>query len=277
MCETLPSQVKKTCLDPFAPPNSRRNTLRRVECFCRGSATGTRLQWQQPGLSPPAAILLASALVGCTVSGPLDSHAERNGCSQHGVTVNGPSADDMRDVCTGVQSVYRLFRELGLRRTTPITITIVQSMPDALGSNVLGCYTPESNQIRVLTFEAARTRGMWLGRPMDRSLYRSLAAHEVAHALASCNATGEPMSVRAREYVAYSVMFATMDPQHRDAILAATPGSGFVEESQITDMYFYLAPFRFGIDAYRHYLRPENGAQFLRRVVRGSALPAIED
>jgi len=112
---------------------------------------------------------------------------------------------------------------------------------------------------------------------MDRSLYRSLAAHEIAHALALESAVQPPLSVRGSEYVAYVAMFATMSPTHRDAILAATPESKFERESQISDSYFYLAPLEFGVSAYRHFLRPEVGAPFLLAILRGKSLPAGED
>jgi hypothetical protein len=205
------------------------------------------------------------------------AHAAPLDCPQISVTVFSPVAQDARDVCAAALSVFTLFREVGLDKSVPLAVSVVASLPEYLGPAVLGCFTPADRRTRILTFESAKARGPWFGRPLDRPLYRSLAAHEIAHALAWCNTSDGPLSVRGREYVAYAVMFKTMEPRHREAILAQTPGPGFESESEISDTFFYLAPSRFGVDAYRHYLRPENGSRFLREIMRGAALPLVDD
>lgn len=205
------------------------------------------------------------------------AHAAHVGCPRADISVIGATEEDAHDVCVAAYQVFSLFRQLGLHNTTSLVVSTVASMPDEMGSPILGCFLPESRSIRLLAFEAAKNRGTWFGRPIDRALYRSLVAHEIAHALAWCNTSNGPLSVRAREYVAYAVMFQTMDSDLRDAILADTPGPGFESEREISDTYFYLAPSRFGVDAYRHYIRPESGLRFLREILRGSALPALED
>lgn len=208
---------------------------------------------------------------------PLPGRAAPIECPQVSVSVSSAAVQDAIDVCAAAGPVFAFFRELGHAKATPLAVSVVVSLPEDPGSTMLGCYTPASRSIRMLTFEAARGRGAWFGRPFDRSLYRSLAAHEVAHALAWCDTSDDPLSVRAREYVAYVVMFHTMEPEHRQAILAAHPERGFESEREISDIFFYLAPSQFGVNAYRHYLRPENGPRFLREVLRGAALPASED
>ena len=45
LCEPMSSQVKRTYLNPInQDPNAYRNLPRKVECFCGGSVTGTRLR-----------------------------------------------------------------------------------------------------------------------------------------------------------------------------------------------------------------------------------------
>jgi hypothetical protein len=198
-------------------------------------------------------------------------------CPQASVRVAAAVAQDALDVCAAAGPVFTFFREAGLDRTIQISVSVVAGMPEDLGPAVLGCFTPDDQRTLLLTFESAKARGSWLGRTMDRALYRSLAAHEIAHALAWCNTADGPLSVRAREYVAYVAMFETMDPRLRQAILAQTPGSGFDDDRDISDLHFYLAPSSFGADVYRHYLRPENGRRFLREVLRGAALPPLEE
>jgi hypothetical protein len=198
-------------------------------------------------------------------------------CPLVGVAVFSPVVQDAQDVCAAALPVFMLFRAAGLDKAVPLVVSVLASLPEYLGPAVLGCFTPGDRRIRVLTFESAKARGTWFGRRMDRTFYRSLVAHEIAHALAWCNTSDGLLSVRGREYVAYAVMFETMDPELREAILEQTPGPGFESEREISDIYFYLAPSRFGVDAYRHYLRPENGSRFLREIMRGAALPILDD
>jgi hypothetical protein len=47
---------------------------------------------------------------------------------------------------------------------------------------------------------------------------------------------------------------------------------GFADESKIATIVFLFDPLRFGVEAYRHYLRPENGPTFLRAILSGTVL-----
>ena len=42
ICEPLPSQVKRTYIDPMSP-ESRRNMPRKIECLCGSSTSGKQL------------------------------------------------------------------------------------------------------------------------------------------------------------------------------------------------------------------------------------------
>jgi hypothetical protein len=222
----------------------------------------------------PAVLILLLACLGIT-----SARAAAVPCPQADVSVISSADEDVPDcdVCAAASTVFSFFRQLGLHKTVPLVVSIVASMPEEMGTAMLGCFTPSNNRISILSFEVAKSRGPWFGRPIDRSLYRSLAAHEIAHALAWCNTSNGPLGVRAREYVAYAVQFQTMDSDLRQAILADTPGTGFETEREISDTHFYLAPSRFGADAYRHYTRPEDGPRFLREILRGGALPVLDD
>ncbi|HSC95526.1 MAG TPA: DUF6639 family protein [Burkholderiales bacterium] len=68
-------------------------------------------------------------------------------------------------------------------------------------------------------------------------------------------------------YIAYVTMFATMAAEQRDRILKRFPGSGFDTERQINLTVYMFAPHYFGAQAYRHFMRLENGQLFLERVL----------
>lgn len=196
-------------------------------------------------------------------------------CEVTDLKIESKNLEDAQDACAAGLDVHAFFRGAGLMKSAPVTLVVVDNMPAEHGDNVMGYFTPENMQIRILSFAASSERGSWFGYPMDRFIYKSLAAHELAHALGWSNTTGGTLSLRAREYVAYVVMFATMEPNHRSAILAEIQGTGFTSDEQISDAYYYFGPLQFGVQAYRHYLRPKNGVRFLRAILRGEVLPVI--
>lgn len=222
--------------------------------------------------------LLIAASACAAPNAPRQDKAQRlHECRPGPIRVDSRTTEDVADMCAAAESVASFFRSNGLPRTAPITVSVVDTMPSEMGSNVLGCFARAGGRVTVLSFAAASRRGPWMGRSMDRALYRSLAAHEIAHAMAWCNASGERLSVRAQEYVAYVAMFATMERESREAILAEAPDLSFETAGQISENFYYLAPHKFGIAAYRHYLRPENGPRFLHAVLRAEALPVVDE
>lgn len=198
-------------------------------------------------------------------------------CNSLVLHVESKSIEDIQNVCSAALAVASFYRDMGLSKIPTMHVTIVDNIPPEAGPDALGCFAPESGGIHILSYSAASKCGSLFGRHMDRALYRSLAAHEIAHAFASCNASVEKLSLRAGEYVAYVTMFATMDHNHRQAILEDNPGIGFENEKEISDTYYYLSPCQFGINAYRHFIRPENGNRFFQSVIRGQVLLKLKN
>jgi len=193
-------------------------------------------------------------------------------CNSLDLHVESKIVEDVQNVCTAALAVAAFYRDMGLAKVPTMHVTITDNIPPEVGTNVLGRFAPKGGGIHILSYLAAGKSGALFGRHMDRVLYQSLAAHEIAHAFAACNASVEKLSVRANEYVAYVTMLATMDHSHRQEILEKIPGVGFEYEKQISETYYYLSPWQFGVNAYRHFLRPENGARFFQSVIRGQAL-----
>jgi hypothetical protein len=107
---------------------------------------------------------------------------------------------------------------------------------------------------------------------MDRVLYRSLVAHEVAHLAAAANFTVVRPTIVAHEYLAAVTMPATMPNEGRQRWLAAFPGGGFDFDRQIGLTLYLLSPHHFAAEAYRHFLKPGVGTAFLRRILAGEML-----
>jgi hypothetical protein len=76
----------------------------------------------------------------------------------------------------------------------------------------------------------------------------------------------------AHEYVAYVTMLATMPSNQRERVLEQFPGEGFDSANQMSVTFYLLNPFQFGINAYRHFLKPGNGKVFLKDLLSGRVL-----
>jgi hypothetical protein len=179
---------------------------------------------------------------------------------------------DKADACAGAADAINFFEKLGLKVSEAPSITVSAQIPAEAGPTAAGCFIEDRRRIYIVPYEKFRKLKTWFGVRIDRRMYRSLAAHEAAHALAACNFSIPRPTIQAKEYVAYVAMFATMDPALRATALKARPGTGFTGDERITPLLYMFDPMRFGAESYRHFLRPEVGPSFLRSVLEGRAL-----
>lgn len=224
------------------------------------------------GSCADASRLLLTALVAGALATPASAGSSVGRCPDIDVRVAASSAQDRVDACTGVRDATDFFAAAGLRHDTALSIEVVTKLPKPIPATAFGAYDHTRRRILVPSYRAFARRGLWFDVPIDRRAYRSLVTHEAAHALTANAPTWTDVSWHGREYVAYVVMFAKMDAAQRDLILTATPGNGFTTPADITPLTLAFDPKGFAIDAYRHYLRPGVGDDYLRRVVAAQSL-----
>jgi hypothetical protein len=193
-------------------------------------------------------------------------------CKGDPVVVRSHNRADAADACRGARDAIAFLEAQGLAAPVEVTIEIAAKLPDVAGPSAAGCYLEREDKVAVLAYPEFREFGTWFQLRIDRDLYRSLIAHEVAHAVGACHLKAKPRPIAAAEYVAYVTMFATMPPDLRARALAKYPGTGFDREIEIDSTIYMLDPMRFGAQAYRHYMKPGNGREFLRAVVEGRAI-----
>lgn len=222
--------------------------------------------------------MLTSAIfrVGCAVwlvalHGGAASAAGQASCDLPGVRIVAASAQDAADACQGARQAIKFFADEGLRTDTPIEIHVQNEFPPEVSPSAAGCFYEREGKVLLRPYARFRANKTWFKVPVSRSLYRSLATHEVAHALAACNFGVSKPSIQAREYVAYVVMFRTMEPALRARILKALPGVA-PDTERITELLFVFDPMRFGVQAYRHHVLAQNGLGFLRAILAGKEL-----
>lgn len=198
--------------------------------------------------------------------------ATRADCVFEKLRVIVASERDAVDVCEGARLALSFFAEHGLGLREPVTLEVVEKLPPPAPAAAAGIFLAGNRHIYMLSFKAFRRFKTWFKIPIDRRIFQSLAAHEVAHAVTDANFQISKPGIHAKEYLAYVALFATMSPSLRGRILRAIPGQGFEDEDQISFIIYMFDPMFFGAQSYRHYLRPENGGAFLRAVLAGTAL-----
>ncbi len=179
---------------------------------------------------------------------------------------------DISDACDGARAALAFFGALGLPAIDPLAIEIVDALPQAAGPSAAGCYIEQRKRIYLTPYRIFRKHKTWFGLPITRDLYRSLATHEAAHALAGCHFAIPDPTIQAKEYIAYVATFAAMAPALRERALRRLSGTGFDSEARITPLLYLFDPMRFGAESYRHYRKDGNGADFLRAILAGKAL-----
>lgn len=196
-------------------------------------------------------------------------------CGPSNVVVESASWSDLRHACRGAESAARFLSSNGFS-VPSIRITVVAEMPENIPDSALGAYSRSRNEVFILGFSAFAERcrsGCLFNIPADESVYRAVIAHEVAHAIALPNFSVPP-TVLSHEYIAFAAFFNALDKRQRDEI--------FWQYDYDEDWLKYAAilylkdPLAYGAHAYRHFQQPENGEQFLRRILEGKALGVDE-
>lgn len=196
-------------------------------------------------------------------------------CEGLPVRVAAPPAGDPRDVadvCEGARHALAFFGGLGLQAIDGLAIEIAAQLPAAAGPTAAGCFVEARKRIYLVPFRTFIRHKTWFGIPITRDIYRSLATHESAHALAGCHFAVADPTIQAKEYIAYVATFSMMPPAVRERALRALPGSGFDSEARITPLLYLFDPMRFGAESYRHFRKEGNGEAFVRKILAGGAL-----
>ncbi len=215
-----------------------------------------------------AAILAASTL-------PARGEPRTSGCVGVRADVTADAAGDVAIACDGARDAWTFLRPLVAEPLPRLQIDLVHRLPPNLRADAIGCYAHETRRISVLTSRDFLARERWFGISPTRALYRSIVAHEVAHALVGCVLGERRLPSAAHEYVAYVTMFATMDDATREQVLAAMPAQGVDSVSKFNDITYAFDPMGFGVEACRHWRDQPEGLGYLRRIVAGELIPEL--
>lgn len=193
-------------------------------------------------------------------------------CPGGAVVVAGAQAQDHTDICAGAAAALAFLAQQGVVATDPVSFEVTSRLPPEAGPTAAGCYIEQRRRVYVVPYAAFLKHRTWFGVAIDRSLYRALAAHEAAHAVAACHFRVQTPSIQAKEYIAYAAMWSTMPPALRGKALRATRTVGLDSLDRFTPLLYMFDPMRFGAEAYLHFSTVPNQALLVQDILAGRAL-----
>lgn len=209
-------------------------------------------------------------LIGCAAPGM--SRSAELACHQSAIVVTGANAHDLPLACAAVRHALAFLEPAGVRLENGPAIWLVDKLPGKSVEHALGRYDAKRGVVELLDYRAAVAASECAPRafkmPMTEALWQSYVAHEVAHAAVRVHDPSHRLTIAQQEYVAAVVQLGTLPEAIRGAILrnyADIPAFG--DAGEMTDLYYYMAPCKFAVKAYRHYLEPGNGPAFISRML----------
>lgn len=120
-------------------------------------------------------------------------------CMPSGIVVSGGGAEDRSNACAAIEEALHMLATMGMRSTGHVAIDLVHEIPPDGNQHTLGYFDGERNVIILLDYEASVAGSKAHNTWMDRALWRSYLAHELAHAVAFENDTAGRLSLSAHE------------------------------------------------------------------------------
>lgn len=216
--------------------------------------------------------LLIYALLGMQTATALELR-----CADTSVVVQSSNLQDAILICEGATDATKMLGQYKFVTNVRIEFSVVDELPTIFNAVAFGGYNGAEGRAYLLPSSAIADRGSVFDLPFEQALYRSLATHEVAHAITNYNYRTSAPTTEAHEYIAYAVMFATMPEEYRDRLLVRFANQQFDDEAQINSFVYLVDPLRFGVLAYKHFTKLEDKTGFLQRVLRGRELAARTD
>lgn len=197
-------------------------------------------------------------------------------CPNADVTVYAKIKEDIPFVCRAAESTYSFLSKAGFNKLIPIEIYVVEELKVIpFWDSYFGMYEERLKRVTVLSHNSCRKHykgSCFCGLRFCRNLHSSFVVHEIAHAIAHANLNTKNHNIAAQEYIAYTTQLTLLPDDLREKILTRMNNKGFGHEREITSLFYELNPFVFAVKAYRHFIRPENGKIFYRKLITGQCI-----
>jgi len=222
------------------------------------------------------ASIACSALVQLllVVAFALPATAATTRCPGTEIFVESANPAEVPEACRSVDDLRPFLDTIGLGLPRGVTIRLVDRAPGTPleADPFVAVYDGEIHAILMLDYDVALKE---LPSPppgglaiTGRAMWRSYIVHELAHAAIHLSCVRVCPRRAVHEYVAYVAQLSCLPADLRVAALERYNAVGpFTNETQIDEIFYELNPELFAAKSYRHYQQPQNGPQFVRRML----------
>ncbi|MDP5366115.1 MAG: hypothetical protein NWT12_07465 [Paracoccaceae bacterium] len=214
--------------------------------------------------------LLYSAAI-LTFAGISPLRAQGHACENAQTQVTGADPDLAGHVCKVVDRALEQLAQCHLAQKDPLTINIVDGFSDDRPGCV-GIFDCANDRIEILQPEVMG-KSLEDNRRFSRlplmSLFDSVVAHELTHALVYQNLGEDSGSWAQNEYMAYAMQMAFLSSEDRALFMQGfttdRPGS----LAGINILIMLMAPDAFAAEVWLHFSAKGNGCDFMGQLLSG--------
>ena len=176
--------ARRTFVDPFGTAKRTRLTQYQMPVRFQHAQTKRLSRTYITGVYAALCLMLLWCLVmpGCVVK------SDEALCPGLNVSIHSLEKEDAEAGCKGAADAVAFLAAFKLDTTAPVDVRILDRLPEGIAPPAaLGCEVRAEQRVYMLTFAACPKQGFAPDLRIDRALYRSLIAHEVAHHIAAAN------------------------------------------------------------------------------------------
>ncbi|RDE24993.1 hypothetical protein DV711_05330 [Motiliproteus coralliicola] len=159
-------------------------------------------------------------------------------------------------ICVAALQSLQFLQRLNLPFDGTIRIEVVEQPMAYLGHALYGSYDARQDLIRVMSsaaISAQQPDALIYHQPFESGLYRSVVAHEVAHAVVKRHAP--ELNRTAQEYLAHATQLAVLPQVLRQRIIQQADVQPWQRDDVISDIYMAMALTKFAVKCYLHLSR----------------------
>ncbi len=182
---------------------------------------------------------------------------------------------ETRCLCTTITAAIAFLKSLGLETTETITIRMVEKLQDLKQNDLFGAYNAKTREVSILTYakleEYSRKEKKVLGVPFNEDVWCSFAAHELAHAISEPFLGRQMKDHVDGEYISVVTQLRVLSPETRKKVLTTFKDvEPYQSREEMSLLYYLMAPDRFSVKCYLHFLSLKNPAEFIERLIQNN-------
>jgi hypothetical protein len=210
---------------------------------------------------------------------PLSVHTPKQ-CTDLLVHVAGGSDVEQAAVCDAAGYAIARLEQCAIAQRRPINIELRDVVRDPFGSRIFGRLDLQHDVVFLTSF--ASLEALARDTPYQSfalaEFHRSLAVHEVVHAVMNHNYRRQPTTRAAWEYPAYAIQLESLPAETRESFLLAKAAKTPWDGSLLNDIILAFDPYYFAAMAYQHLSSSRNRCASLHEVLTGGPnfIAAIE-